>query len=108
MTESKIGLANKRLKIVLSKKGGMKYISHLDLVRTLQRASRRAGLPFAVTQGYSPHLKISLKRALKLGVESEAEEGIFYMAETIRGEEFSRRMNAKLPEGIKILSAEEI
>jgi len=86
----------------------MKFISHLDLVRLFQRASRRAKLPVTVTKGFSPRLKISITKALKLGVESGAEEVIFGFDKDIVPEEFVLRMNSKLPEGVKVLRAEEM
>ena len=64
-----------KLNFKFTKKGFTKYISHLDLMRLLSRAMRRAGLALKFSEGYSPHVKLSLKRALKLGLESEEEEG---------------------------------
>ena len=81
----------------------MRFISHLDLMRLFQRASRRANLPVTVTKGYSPHLKISITRALKLGVESSGEEAIFYMDKLIEPQEFTMAINEKLPEGVKVI-----
>ena len=52
----------------------MRFISHLDLMRLFQRALRRVGLSVEITKGFSPHLKISIVRALKLGLESDNEE----------------------------------
>lgn len=80
----------------------MRFISHLDLVRLFQRASRRAGLPVTRTRGFSPRLKISIERALKLGFESEDEKVTFSMDHWIRPEEFMSRLNEKLPDGIRI------
>jgi len=80
----------------------MKYISHLDLMRLFMRALRRAGLPVKMTEGFSPHPKISLKRALKLGVESENEEASFVLKEPVAPEEFRQRLQGQLPEGIFI------
>jgi len=80
----------------------MKYISHLDLIRLFQRAMRRANLPLKLTQGFSPHPKFSIKRALKLGVESENEEATVILKEDIEPEEFKRRLQEQLPEGIEI------
>lgn len=94
-----------RMKVTFSKKGDMRFVSHLDLMRAFQRASRRAGLPVAITQGFSPHLKISISRALKLGVESSQEEAIFYMAKQIQPENFIKSINEKLPDGVMITSA---
>jgi len=84
----------------------MRYISHLDLVRLFQRASRRAGLPVAMTKGYSPHLKISIQKALKLGVESSQESAVFSMDTAVAGDDFLSGMNAKLPEGVRMLKVE--
>ena len=80
----------------------MKFISHLDLMRLFMRAVRRAGLPIKMTEGFSPHPKISLKRALKLGVESDNEEATFVLRETISPQEFKQRLQKQLPEGIII------
>ena len=86
----------------------MRFISHLDLMRLFQRASRRAGLPVAVTKGFSPHLKISITRALKLGLESPSEEAIFYMDAKIDPIFFTKAINDKLPRGVEVNKAEEI
>lgn len=80
----------------------MKYISHLDLMRLFMRALRRADLPIKMTEGFNPHPKISIKRALKLGVESDNEEAALILKEFIRPEEFRERLQQQLPEGIKI------
>ena len=84
----------------------MKFISHLDLMRLFNRALRRAALPITITKGFNPHPKISVKRALKLGIESEDETAIFYVDRFIEPLEFKERLNKQLPEGIKIRDAE--
>lgn len=78
----------------------MIYISHLDLMRLFMRALRRASLPIKMTEGFSPHPKISLQRALKLGVESENEEATFVLRELVTAEEFKKRLQEQLPKGI--------
>jgi len=80
----------------------MKFISHLDLMRLFMRALRRARLPIKMSEGFSPHPKISLKRALKLGVESENEEATFVLREPISPEDFKQRLQEQLPDGISI------
>jgi len=99
---------NFKLKTIFKKTGQMRFVSHLDMMRLFQRASRRAGLPIAITQGFSPHLKLSITTALKLGIESSNEDAIFYLTEDLAPEDFMRRINAKLPEGTSILKAERI
>ncbi|MDO8662314.1 MAG: TIGR03936 family radical SAM-associated protein [Candidatus Omnitrophota bacterium] len=95
-----------KLNFVFSKKGAMIYIGHLDLMRLLTRAMRRADLPLKISEGFSPHPKLSLKRALKLGVESEHEEGTIILRLPVEEEEFKIRLQQQLPEGIKIKHVE--
>ena len=94
-----------KINFVFAKRGAMKYISHLDLMRLLTRAMRRADLPMKITEGFNPHPKLSIKRALKLGVESENEEGGIALKERISPQEFMDRLSKQLPEGIEIKDA---
>ncbi len=80
----------------------MRYISHLDLMRLFTRAMRRADLPLKLTEGFSPHPKLSLKRALKLGVESQEEEAAVVLQFPVAPEDFWHRLQKQLPEGIQI------
>jgi len=80
----------------------MRFISHLDLMRLFARAARRAELPVFVSKGFNPHLKLSIKRALKLGIESEKEEAVILLTRKIPGDDFCRKMNEQLPEGIRV------
>lgn len=66
-------MADFRLRVTFSKAGRLGMLSHLELARALERAVRRADLPFAVTQGFSPHMKIAFGAALPVGVESTCE-----------------------------------
>jgi len=90
------------------KRAAMKYIGHLDLMRTMQRAIRRADLPIAYSQGYNPQQKMNFAMALALGLESEAEYFEVELAEDMKPADFVERMNAALPEGIRILRADRI
>ena len=85
-----------------SKKGLMRYISHLDLMRLFMRAMRRAEFPLKMSEGFSPHPKLSLKRALKLGVESEDEEASIVLRYPVDLLDFKNRLQKKLPEGISL------
>ncbi len=89
-------------RFIFSKKGDMRYISHLDLMRLFSRALRRARLPIKMTEGFTPHPKLSLKRALKLGVESEHEEGLVVCESFVKAEEFRDKLQEQLPLGVFI------
>lgn len=59
---------NFRLRVEFCKQGRLALLSHLEVARALERAVRRAGLPFAISQGFSPHMKIAFGAALPVGV----------------------------------------
>ncbi len=84
----------------------MRFVSHLDLVRLFQRALRRTGLPVTITKGFSPRLKVSITKALKLGVQSDREEAVIYMDEPVEIKKFIELINKQLPAGIKVAGAE--
>ncbi len=95
-----------RMSFIFLKTGPMKYISHLDLMRFFMRAMRRADLPLKLTEGFSPHPKLSFKRALKLGVESEHEEASILLRYPIAPVDFINKLSLQLPEGISIKDAQ--
>jgi radical SAM-linked protein len=94
-----------RIRFIFTKKGQMRYISHLDLMRLLMRAMRRARLPLKLSEGFTPRPKLSIKRALKLGLESEGEEASVVLREFLNPDDFKDRLKAQLPEGITIKEA---
>ena len=62
-----------RLRSTYVETGRLAMLSHLEVAHALERAVRRAGLPFAVSQGFSPHMKIACGAALPVGVGSTCE-----------------------------------
>lgn len=82
-----------------AKRGGARFLSHLDALRALLRALRRADLPLALSQGYNPHLKIAFASALPLGVESEAEYLDIKLTRPLAPAELARRLAEALPPG---------
>ncbi len=88
---------------IFEKKEDMVYISHLDLMTLFRRAVRRTSLPFVLTKGYTPRVKISIPRALKLGRESREEEMAFFLTEQKDAVEVLEQINRQLPEGVKLL-----
>ncbi|MFH1877577.1 MAG: TIGR03936 family radical SAM-associated protein [Candidatus Omnitrophota bacterium] len=90
--------------LVFEKKKDMKYIAHLDLMNLFRRAVRRADLPFYLTEGFTPRIKISMPEALKLGVESDNETLSLWLTEGIAPEKLSDLLNEQLPRGVRILS----
>ena len=62
-----------RLRSTFIERDRLALLSHLEVAHTLERTVRRAGLPFAVSQGFSPHMKIAFGAALPVGVGSTCE-----------------------------------
>ncbi len=62
-----------RLRVTFRETGRLALLSHLEVARALERAVRRANLPYAVSQGFSPHMRIAFGAALPVGVGGTAE-----------------------------------
>lgn len=92
-------------RLTFSKSDRAVYISHLDLMRTMQRAFKRANLPIWYTKGFNPHAYIMFPLALSLGVMSDVEVMDVALTEEIPSEEVVARLNASLPLGLKIMRA---
>ncbi|MBQ6540109.1 MAG: DUF2344 domain-containing protein [Oscillospiraceae bacterium] len=92
-------------RILFSKTGMAKYISHLDLMRTMQRALLRAGLEIKHTQGFNPHPHMVFALPLPVGCESCCELMDFELVKDAGEEEIVSGMNRTLPEGIEVISA---
>lgn len=60
-------------RLLFSKTGRAKYISHLDLMRTFQRAFARAGIAIKHTEGFNPHPFVSIALPLSVGYSSQCE-----------------------------------
>lgn len=89
-------------RLLFSKTGRARYISHLDLMRTFQRAFQRADLPIKHTEGFNPHPFISILLPLSLGFSSECEVLEFQLLGETPHEAVPARLNAVLPEGITV------
>ncbi|EOC99816.1 TIGR03936 family radical SAM-associated protein [Caldisalinibacter kiritimatiensis] len=97
-----------KIRAKFKKEKDMKYISHLDLMRMLQRAFRRADIPIKYSEGYNPHPKISLASALSLGISSTGEYMDIEMEKKINVDDFIKKLNNVLPEGVEIIKAEYV
>ena len=89
------------LRLWLSKRGRLKFVSHLDMFRMMQRAVRRAEIPLWYTEGFNPHPYISFLLALSLGVEGEKEPVDLRIVGEMPPEEIQNRLNAVFPEGLR-------
>ena len=91
-------------RLVYSKTGRARYISHLDLMRTMQRVFKRAGIPLWYTQGFNPHAYLMFPLALPLGTDSRVEILDVALVEELGFDEIKERLNDAMPEGLRIES----
>lgn len=89
-------------RLLFSKTGRAKYISHLDLMRTFQRAFFRAGIAIKHTEGFNPHPFVSIALPLSVGYSSQCEILEFGLLEGTDRAEVPARLTAAMPEGIVI------
>jgi|YelNatPaOPRAMG01_1025707.scaffolds.fasta_scaffold00378_21 radical SAM-linked protein len=95
-----------KLRITYSQTGPLKYISHLDLMRLWERLLRRAGIPLAYSQGFTPHPKITVASPLPVGFEGLREVMEITLTSPTSPQEFEAKVRPCLPEGLDIVQVE--
>jgi radical SAM-linked protein len=96
-----------KLRIRYAKRGRLRFASHRDLARALERALRRARVPMAFSAGFTPHPKISYVGAAPTGAASEAEYLEIGLAERRDPEQVRAALDASLPDDIAVLECVE-
>ena len=85
-----------------------RFISHLDILRALQRAFRRARLPLRYSDGFNPHPELSFASALETGMTSDAEWFEVELTEEMAPEAFLSAVNPVLSRGLSVSDAREM
>lgn len=93
------------IRIRFSRGEAVKFISHLDLMKVFERAIRRTGLPIAYSKGFNPHPHMVFGLPLSVGMTSDCEYADFELVNETEPEMFMQRLNAALPEGIRVTAA---
>lgn len=97
-----------KFRIRFQKADDLRFLSHHDLMRLIERMLRRADLPFALTEGFHPKPRMQFPSALALGVIGWEEVVEIEFREPMAAEEVQRRLEAQTLPGLKILSVREI
>jgi radical SAM-linked protein len=97
-----------RLRVTFSRGEEVKHITHLDLMRFWERALRRAAIPLAYSEGYSPGPRISLAAPLPVGVTSSGELMDVYLSRRVTPYDFIKAVGQQLPAGIAIGEVREV
>lgn len=96
------------IRIKFRKVGALRFIGHLDLMRTFQKIFRRAEVPVAYSEGFNPHQIFSIAAPLSLGVTSDAEYLDIKFKEDVDTTELIKKINETCPQGIEMLEAVEL
>ncbi len=97
-----------KARIKFRKYGVMKFIGHLDVMRFFQKAMRRARIPIAFTEGFSPHMIMSFAQPLGVGLTSDGEYLDVELTEPISSDRAVRQLNEVMVEGMEIVSFVQI
>jgi radical SAM-linked protein len=96
-----------KLRLRFEKKDRAVYISHLDLMHTMQRAFSRAGYELKYSEGFNPHPQISIALPLSVGASSLCEIMDFKLTHDVDVSEIPGKLSAVMPEGIKVTDCYE-
>ncbi|OVE70044.1 radical SAM protein [Clostridium diolis] len=88
-----------------TKEENIKFISHLDVLKTIQKNIRRAGLPIEYSQGFNPHMNTSIAQPLSVGVYSSGEYMDMVLTTEMDENKIVDNLNETAPSGIKYISA---
>ncbi|MBQ7358728.1 MAG: DUF2344 domain-containing protein [Lachnospiraceae bacterium] len=94
-----------KVRIKFSKKGAVRYIGHLDVMRFFQKAMRRSEIDIAYTTGFSPHQIMTFAAPLGVGLESNGEYMDVVLNSMVSSKDVVERLNKVSCDGIRVLSA---
>lgn len=84
---------------------GARWLSHLDVLRTFERALRRSELPVAYTEGFNPRPKLWFAAPIGVGVTGEAEMSAFDLTLPVNSEDIAERLAAVMPQAFPVRGA---
>jgi radical SAM-linked protein len=94
-----------RIRVRFAKRGRLRFLSHRDVARSVERAVRRAGIPVSHSHGFSPHPRLSWIGAAPTGVASEAEYVEIGLTRPVDPGTLATMLDAALPDGLDVLAA---
>jgi len=94
-----------KIRIKFEKGPEVRFISHLDMIRAIERAVRRSGIPIAYSSGYNPRPRIAWGPPLPLGIESNCELADLTMERWIKPETIAEALGSELPGGLNLIEA---
>src|SRR6056297_2548688 len=93
--------------IKFSKEGRLKFISHRDMHKVVNRIIMRADLPVVYSKGFHPHQRISFSNPLELGIESKAEYLDLELREEVQPQKIYKALDENSPKGFSFYGAKK-
>lgn len=97
------GVSAMKVRIKFTKTGALRFVGHLDLMRTFQKIFRRSGIPISYSEGFNPHQRLSIAAPLSVGITSEAEYLDLVLDENREIDELLSQINEICPPGLRML-----
>ncbi len=94
-----------RLRVRYAKAGRARFLSHLEVMRALERSARRAGLPYAVTKGFNPRMKVAFGPALPVGTGGSREYFDAWLLRPVPSAEALKRLEVSTPPDLPVEDA---
>ncbi|MGI5131696.1 TIGR03936 family radical SAM-associated protein [Pseudonocardia sp. CA-107938] len=94
-----------RVRVQFAKRGRLRFLSHRDVARSVERAVRRAAIPVSYSHGFSPHPRLTWSSAAPTGTASEAEYLEIGLTRPVEPGELATALDAALPDGLDVLAA---
>jgi radical SAM-linked protein len=101
-------MARAKVRIRFQKTGDLRFVSHHDLLRCFERMLRRAGLPFASTEGFNPHPRLVFASALALGVAGLDELVDVELRDDVPPQEVHTLLARQAPPGLHLLGVRAV
>lgn len=97
-----------KMLVIFEKSERLRHIGHLDLMRAMQRALRRSGLPIAFSQGFNPHVLLNFAAPLSVGMPGKREIMEVPLAKGVCEGDFKKMLSAALPKDLPCIAVRSV
>ncbi len=97
-----------RLRLSIAKDEPLRFLGHLDFMRSMERALRRSDLPVAYSEGFHAHMKVSYDSALAVGVTADPLYMDVELSEDVPYEDAAHALAAALAPGVRLTACAHI
>jgi radical SAM-linked protein len=101
-------MVGEKIRFRFEKAGDLRLLSHLDLMRCIERMLRRAHIPFKSSQGFHPTPRLVFALSLPLGVVGRNEVAELELTEPLSADDLRDRLNAQAPAGLTFTSVKVV